>query len=49
VVHRGCTATSAAAIRQVLSDIAVLWMADRARVYGLEFVPGALSADGPPR
>jgi len=30
-----------------LSDIALLWMADRAREYGLEFQPGALSADGP--
>jgi hypothetical protein len=30
-----------------LSDIALLWMADRAREYGLEFVPGALSANGP--
>jgi uncharacterized protein (DUF2235 family) len=32
-----------------LSDIALLWMADRAREYGLTFVPGALSADGPAR
>lgn len=30
-----------------LSDIALLWMADRAREYGLEFVPGAFSAQGP--
>lgn len=30
-----------------LSDITLLWMADRAREYGLEFVPGAFSADGP--
>ena len=32
-----------------LSDIALLWMADRAREYGLTFVPGALSAGGPAR
>jgi hypothetical protein len=32
-----------------LSDIALLWMVDRAREYGLKFVPGALSADGPAR
>jgi hypothetical protein len=25
----------------------LLWMADRAREYGLKFVPDALSADGP--
>jgi uncharacterized protein (DUF2235 family) len=30
-----------------LSDITLLWMADRAREYGLEFVPGAFSPDGP--
>jgi hypothetical protein len=30
-----------------LSDIALLWMADRARQYGLEFLPGAFSPDGP--
>lgn len=30
-----------------LSDLTLLWMADRAREYGLEFVPGALSSDGP--
>jgi uncharacterized protein (DUF2235 family) len=32
-----------------LSDIALLWMADGAREYGLKFLPGALSADGPAR
>ena len=32
-----------------LSDIALLWMAERAREFGLEFQPGALSAEGPPR
>jgi hypothetical protein len=30
-----------------LSDIALLWMADRAREYGLAFVPRAFSPDGP--
>jgi uncharacterized protein (DUF2235 family) len=30
-----------------LSDIALLWMADRAREYGLQFLPGAFSPDGP--
>ena len=30
-----------------LSDITLLWMADRARQYGLQFEPGAFSADGP--
>jgi uncharacterized protein (DUF2235 family) len=30
-----------------LSDIALLWMVDRAREYGLEFLPGAFSPDGP--
>ena len=30
-----------------LSDLTLLWMADRAREYGLKFVPDALSADGP--
>ncbi len=30
-----------------LSDIALLWMADRAREYGLEFLPGAFSPAGP--
>jgi uncharacterized protein (DUF2235 family) len=30
-----------------LSDIALLWMADRAREYDLEFLPGAFSPDGP--
>ena len=32
-----------------LSDITLLWMAERAREYGLKFVPRALSADGPTR
>ncbi|MWA05322.1 DUF2235 domain-containing protein [Actinomadura sp. LD22] len=30
-----------------LSDIALLWMADRARAYGLGFRPGAFGPDGP--
>jgi hypothetical protein len=30
-----------------LSDIALLWLADRAREYGLEFIPGAFSPGGP--
>lgn len=30
-----------------LSDIALLWIAERAHEYGLAFVPGAFSADGP--
>ncbi|MBD2892675.1 hypothetical protein amrb99_15870 [Actinomadura sp. RB99] len=30
-----------------LSDIALLWMADRARAYGLRFRPGAFGPDGP--
>jgi uncharacterized protein (DUF2235 family) len=30
-----------------LSDLTLLWMADRAREYGLKFVPHALSSDGP--
>jgi hypothetical protein len=30
-----------------LSDIALLWMADRAREYGLEFQPDAFSSGGP--
>jgi uncharacterized protein (DUF2235 family) len=30
-----------------LSDIALLWMADRAQEYGLEFQTGAFNADGP--
>jgi uncharacterized protein (DUF2235 family) len=30
-----------------LSDIALLWMAGRAREYGVEFLPGAFSRDGP--
>jgi uncharacterized protein (DUF2235 family) len=30
-----------------LSDIALLWMADRAQEYGLEFRTGAFSPDGP--
>jgi uncharacterized protein (DUF2235 family) len=30
-----------------LSDITLLWMADRARKYGLEFLPGAFSQSGP--
>jgi uncharacterized protein (DUF2235 family) len=30
-----------------LSDIALLWMADRAHEYGLEFRPGAFSPEGP--
>ena len=30
-----------------LSDIALLWLADRARDYGLEFQPDAFSAGGP--
>jgi uncharacterized protein (DUF2235 family) len=30
-----------------LSDIALLWLADRARDYGLQFRAGAFSADGP--
>jgi hypothetical protein len=30
-----------------LSDITLLWMADRAREYGVEFVPGAFGGDGP--
>jgi hypothetical protein len=30
-----------------LSDIALLWMAERAREYGLEFLPGAFSPEGP--
>jgi uncharacterized protein (DUF2235 family) len=30
-----------------LSDMPLLWMAERARVYGLEFVPGAFSSHGP--
>ncbi|MFD8387066.1 DUF2235 domain-containing protein [Streptomyces sp. NPDC059679] len=32
-----------------LSDITFLWMVDRAREYGLEFQPGAISPDGPSR
>jgi Uncharacterized alpha/beta hydrolase domain (DUF2235) len=31
-----------------LSDIALLWMADRAQAYGLRFHPGAFGPDGPP-
>jgi type VI secretion system (T6SS) phospholipase Tle1-like effector len=30
-----------------LSDIALLWMADRARLYGLEFLDGAFGHNGP--
>ncbi len=30
-----------------LSDISLLWMAERARDYGLKFVRGAFSSDGP--
>lgn len=30
-----------------LSDISLLWMVDRAREYGLQFVPGAFSPQGP--
>jgi uncharacterized protein (DUF2235 family) len=30
-----------------LSDIPLLWMAERAQEYGLEFVPGAFSTNGP--
>jgi uncharacterized protein (DUF2235 family) len=30
-----------------LSDIALLWMADRAREHGVEFRPGAFSPEGP--
>ena len=30
-----------------LSDLALLWMVDRARQYGLEFLPGAVSSAGP--
>lgn len=32
-----------------LSDIALLWMADRAREYGLQFLKGAFSPAGPAR
>ncbi|MGO4748738.1 DUF2235 domain-containing protein [Streptomyces sp. 2MCAF27] len=32
-----------------LSDITLLWMVDRAREYGLEFQPGAISPEGPSR
>jgi type VI secretion system (T6SS) phospholipase Tle1-like effector len=31
-----------------LSDIPLLWMAERAQDYGLEFVPGSFSSEGPP-
>lgn len=34
-------------LKTSLSDIALLWMADRARDYGLHFRPGAFSPDGP--